>query len=280
MWLVAGIPRSSGVFVIVIIGRLRNRARGRDGTSVAERAAKRAKRRTEGESGCEPPGCSPIDSRTVVGGDGRVAPRARCVASRCCRTMRPVVHSFGHASSSLPPPLTLSLSVSRVSRDCPQIARNYWLLLFSRHTPHGSLARSLRRSMSFLPVPVTLSLRFHILVCRFSSFFSRPPLLAPFPAPATSVTMSFLLVFLREECPSSISFVTRCAYFSAFVSSFSQWNIVINPDIGRNGQVDERTETVSVETELARIAISRLRKITQVDTVFFLRHEQMTFLDA
>lgn len=213
--------------------------------------------------GCELPGCSPMDSRTVV---ARRRPRARRVTSRCWKTMlRPVVHSFGHASSSLSLLLSpSSLSLFRGSRAAapklPEIIGFFCFPVIRRMA--RSLARSLRRSMSFLPVSVTLSASTYTRLSLFLFLFARPPLSSPFPsdnAPATSATMSFLLlVFLRRECSSSsISFVTRCPYFPAFVPVISRRRILLLTLI--SGEMERVTSArrISVETEFARIAIPR-----------------------
>lgn len=99
-----------------------------------------------------------MDSRTVVWRSRD----ARCIALRLlavgARSFVRFVHSVTRAR------LFLSLFLSRVSHGCPQIARNYWLLLFSRHTPHGSLALHIISTCPRdAPAPTC------VLVCRFSS---------------------------------------------------------------------------------------------------------------
>lgn len=152
--------------------------------------------------------------------------------------LRPVVHSFGHASSSLSPPLTLSPSLFRGSRAAaPKLPE---IIGFFCFPVIRCMARSPAPPFHVISTCPRDALRFHIysFVAFPLSFRSFPLSPSPFPsdnAPATSTAMSFLLlVFLQGEfSSSSISFVTRCAYFPAFVSRrFSPQNTVINPDIG------------------------------------------------
>ena len=163
-----------------------------------------------------------MDSRMVVGGNRVALHRERRIIVETM--LRPVVHSFGHASLffspspsllSLSPPLSLSLSLFRGSRAAapklPEIIGFFCFPVIHR------MARSF--APPSIPVPCHFYLSPwrspfpHILVAFPLSFNS-----SPFPsdyASATSAAMNFLLlVFLRgERSPSSISFLIRCAYF-------------------------------------------------------------------
>lgn len=176
---VANTPDESRVFIIVIIYKPAVHIIG-CAVVTARRTNGTKDERREGRIGVRAvaPGCSPMDSRTVVGDRSRCIARAmrRIALLWCTSAIRSVTRARRSAPSislSFPP------SVSRVSRGCPQIARNYWLLLFSRHTPHGSPPFHV---ISTCPCDALLP---HTLVCRFSSFFSLaiPPL-----APLLSLT--------------------------------------------------------------------------------------------
>lgn len=192
--------------------------RGRDGTS-HQRNQERT-RREEGASGCEQ---SRQDARRWIVARllaiARVASRARCVASRCAVQRRPFVRS-----RELVAPFLLSLShslpLSRGSRAAapklPEIIGFFCFPVIRR--------MALRRSMSFLPVPVTLCSHIRSFVAfppSSRSQFPLLPLIYPRQRPRDCCRHGLPSDFLPKRMLVEFNILRHinCIYF---FSSFSQ----------------------------------------------------------